>query len=125
MALSIVHKNTKFQVGDIVRVHQKIQEDAKTRIQVFEGTVMSISGHGASKSFIVRRIGAGSIGIERIFPIIAPIIDKVEVKTAGKTRRSKIYYIRLKSSRDLAKITRPKDVKSQVKKVTKAKSKKR
>lgn len=115
MALAISHKDSEFRIGDIVRVHQKIQEDAKTRIQVFEGTVMAISGHGTSKSFTVRRIGAGNIGIERIFPIISPVIDKVEVKTPGHVRRAKIYYIRDKSARELAEITRPREAKPQTK----------
>jgi len=112
MALNISYKDSQFSIGDIVRVHQKIQEDAKTRIQVFEGTVMAISGQGSSKSFTVRRIGAGNIGIERIFPILSPVIDKVEVKTIGRVRRSKIYFIREKSARELAEITRPKEARA-------------
>lgn len=86
-----------FVPGDLVRVHQKIKEDEKTRIQVFEGVVLSIRGRGENKSFTVRK-SVGSIAVERIWPIASPNIDKVEIKAHSKTRvkRAKLYHLRKK-----------------------------
>lgn len=81
-------------VGDTVRVHQKIVEGKKTRVQVFEGLVIAIKGKENGKSFTVRRIGAGSIGVEKIFPVNLPSIQKIEVKRKGQVKRSKLYYLR-------------------------------
>ena len=107
-----MHKDNEFGIGDIVRVHQKIQDSGKkkgeitTRIQVFEGTVISINGKQENKMFTVRRIGAGGVGIERIFPIFAPIIDKVEVSAKGDVRRAKLYYLRDQTVREVSEITK-------------------
>ena len=80
--------------GLTVRVHQKIKEGNKERIQVFEGLVIKInSGHGADKTFTVRKIVEG-IGVEKIFPLYSPLIDKIEVKKEAKVRRAKLYYMR-------------------------------
>ena len=112
MAITITHKDNEFGIGDIVRVHQKIQDSGKkkgeitTRIQVFEGTVISINGKQENKMFTVRRIGAGGVGIERIFPIFAPIIDKVEVSAKGDVRRAKLYYLRDQTVREVSEITK-------------------
>ncbi len=106
MALSALHGTTEFSVGDIVRVHQRIQEGEKTRIQVFEGMLIALRGEKGNKSFVVRRIGNGGIGIERIFPLFSPIIEKVEVKAKGFVRRSKLYYLRTKSAREVAEVTK-------------------
>lgn len=88
-------KSIDFVPGDLVRVHQKIKEDEKTRVQVFEGVVLSIRGRGENKSFIVRKT-VGNIGVERIWPIFSPNIDKVEIKAHSKTRvkRAKLYNLR-------------------------------
>lgn len=104
-----------------MRVHQKIQEDQKIRTQIFEGTLIAVSGMGANKSFTVRRVGAGGIGIERIFPLSSPLIEKVEVRAKGRVRRAKLYYIRTKTSRELADITKKKTVQQQTKKKAKKK----
>lgn len=106
MALLAVHNGNEFHIGDLVRVYQKIQEDQKIRTQVFEGTVIAVRGQGINKSFTVRRIGSGGIGVERIFPLFSPLIEKVEVRAKGHVRRSKLYYIRTKTSRELADITK-------------------
>jgi large subunit ribosomal protein L19 len=84
-----------FIPGDIVKVHQKIQEGEKTRIQIFEGVVLAIKGRGENKMFTVRKL-VGDIAVERIFPIGSPSIEKVEVKAHSKTtvRRAKLYYLR-------------------------------
>ena len=92
-----------FVPGDIVRVSEKIKEGDKYRLQVFEGTVLSIKGRDENKSFMVRRIGAGQVGIERIFPLISPTIEKIEVIKKGTkgVRRAKLYYTRDKSRREV------------------------
>lgn len=111
MALSTTHKpvdgeESTFSVGDVVKVHQRIKEGEKSRVQVYEGTVIKIKGRGVSKTFTVRRIGAQMIGIERIFPVSTPIIEKIEVVKPGKRgiRRSKLYYIRDKSRKEISRI---------------------
>jgi len=82
-----------FAAGDTVKVHVKIKEGEKERIQAFQGVVISKRGSGTSASFTVRKVSYG-IGVERIFPLHSPIIDKIEVITHGRIRRSKIYYLR-------------------------------
>lgn len=83
----------EFRAGDTVRVHVKVREGEKERIQVFQGVVLSRRGGGSRESFMVRKI-SGGIGVERIFPIHSPIIDHIEVVRRGKVRRSKLYYLR-------------------------------
>lgn len=94
---------TKFGVGDTVRVFTKIKEGEKTRQQAFEGIVLKIKGRDESKTFTVRRIGAQQIGIERIIPLASPTIDKIEVVKKGLrgVRRAKLYYIREKSRKEI------------------------
>lgn len=91
-------KSITFSPGDIVKVYQKIKEDAKTRTQIFEGVVLSIRGRGENKSFTVRKL-VGDIAVERIWPAFSPNIEKVEVKghIKQKVRRAKLYYLRNKS----------------------------
>ena len=84
----------QFSAGDVVRVHQKIKEGDKSRIQIFEGIVMGRKGgFGISASFRVRRIASG-VGVERIFPLHSPNISKIEIVSKGNVRTAKIYYIR-------------------------------
>jgi large subunit ribosomal protein L19 len=83
----------EFQSGDTVRVHVKVREGQKERIQVFEGVVIARSGGGARETFTVRKISF-SIGVERIFPLHSPIIDHIELKRFGRVRRAKLYYLR-------------------------------
>ncbi len=82
-----------FNVGDSVRVHTKVVEGDKERIQVFAGIVIGIRGHGLTETFTVRRISYGE-GVERIFPIHSPRVDKVEVERHGSVRRAKLTYLR-------------------------------
>ena len=82
-----------FKAGDTVRVHVRIKEGEKERIQVFEGVVLRRRGSDIGATFTVRKVSYG-IGVERIFPLHSPVIDKVEVKTRGRVRRSRIYYLR-------------------------------
>ena len=82
-----------FNVGDTVKVHVKIKEGNRERIQVFEGTVIAKKHGGVSETVTVRRVSYG-VGVERTFPVNSPIIDKVEVVRKGKVRRAKLYYLR-------------------------------
>ncbi|MCF6094345.1 50S ribosomal protein L19 [Microaerobacter geothermalis] len=82
-----------FRPGDTVRVHVKVIEGQRERIQVFEGTVIRRRGSGLSETFIVRKISYG-VGVERTFPLHSPKIDKIEVVRHGKVRRAKLYYLR-------------------------------
>lgn len=118
MGISVKLQNTLFHVGDSVRVYYRIIErdivagktkrekkvEQKERTQAFEGIVISIRGAGNGQNFTVRRIGAGNIGIERIFPVISPWIKKVEVKRNGKVRRAKLYYLRQKTRKEISKL---------------------
>ena len=83
----------KFKAGDTITVHYKIVEGNKERIQQFRGVVIQRSGTGHTETFTVRKM-SGSIGVERIFPVASPFIDKIEVNKFGKVRRARIYYIR-------------------------------
>lgn len=82
-----------FDAGDKVKVHVKIQEGGKVRIQIFEGVVISRTKGNLNARFTVRKISSG-IGVERVFPLHSPVVDRIEIVTKGKVRRSKIYYLR-------------------------------
>jgi large subunit ribosomal protein L19 len=82
-----------FRVGDTVRVHVRVTEGDKQRIQVFEGVVIRRRGRGASETFTVRKISYG-VGVERILPVQSPSVAKVEIKARGHVRRSRLYYLR-------------------------------
>jgi large subunit ribosomal protein L19 len=83
----------RVQSGDTVRVHVKIVEGDKERIQVFEGVVIGIKGGGLRETFRVRKVSYG-IGVERIFPLHSPRLDKIEIVKKGRVRRAKLYYLR-------------------------------
>lgn len=84
----------EFEAGDTVNIHYRVREGEKERIQQFEGTVISRKGSGSNKTFMVRKISAGNIGVERIFPLFSPFIAKIEVMKRGDIRRSKLFYLR-------------------------------
>jgi large subunit ribosomal protein L19 len=83
----------QFSPGDTLRVHVKIKEGDKERIQMFQGTVIAKTGSGISESFTVRKVSAG-VGVERVFPLHSPNLSKIEIIKQGKVRRSKLYYLR-------------------------------
>lgn len=93
MANQLTHNDVTFQVGDTVRVHQSIKEGEKSRIQIFEGVVMAVHKKD-DPTFVVRKIASNSVGVEKIFPLYAPVVTKVEVKKTSFTRRAKLYYLR-------------------------------
>lgn len=94
MAQNFIYNDQEINIGDTVRVHQEISEGKKTRVQVFEGIVMAIKNRDANKSFTVRKIASGNVGVEKIFPVLMPSIKKIEVKRRGEIKRSKLYYLR-------------------------------
>ena len=102
MDLSLVEKITReqlrtdipaFKVGDTVKVHVRIKEGAKTRIQMYEGVVVDRNNGGIGASFTVRKISSG-VGVQRTFPVHSPIIDKIEVVRRGRVRRAKLTYLK-------------------------------
>lgn len=96
---------TEIHIGDTLRIHSKVVEGNKTRIQIFEGILIRLRGRGENRTFTIRRIGAGNIGIERTWPLDSRSIVKIEVKkkTAG-VRRSKLYYLRNVSGREAVRV---------------------
>src|SRR6266478_6139267 len=124
MALIAKHKEMNFGVGDEVKVYLKVKDGEKTRSQVFEGIVIGIKGRDSGKSFTVRKIGAARVGIEMIFPLNTPSIEKIEVVRHGTegVTHAKLYYIREKSTREIERIYsrathKNQEVKSKKKKV--------
>ncbi|MGF1667159.1 MAG: 50S ribosomal protein L19 [Acidimicrobiia bacterium] len=87
-----------FRAGDTVKVHVRVVEGGRERVQVFEGVVIARNGSGLRASFTVRKISFG-VGVERVFPVHAPIIQKIEVSRRGDVRRAKLYYLRERSGK--------------------------
>ena len=90
---SVKEQAPEFNVGDTIRIDVNIREGERERIQQFEGTVIAKKNGGISETFTVRRVAHGC-GIERVFPLHAPVVDKVEIVRKGKVRRAKLYYLR-------------------------------
>ena len=94
----VLNKNKRtdlpeFRIGDTIKVHVKIKEGEKERLQVFEGVVLARKNSGMGENITVRKMSFG-MGVERIFPIHAPVIDHIDIVRTGKVRRSKLYYLR-------------------------------
>ena len=89
----LLSDRTDFKVGDGVRVHLKVKEGEKTRIQIFAGIVIARKGGGLQETFTVRRIASG-VGVEKVFPVHSPTIDKVEIDRESVTMRARMYYMR-------------------------------
>lgn len=86
-------------IGDTVKIHNRIKEGNKERIQIFEGTIIARHGGGISETFTVRRISYG-VAVEKTFPVHSPNVEKVEITRTGKVRRAKLYYLRDKVGKD-------------------------
>jgi large subunit ribosomal protein L19 len=97
----VITGSTTPEPGDLVDVHLRITEGDKERIQVFRGTVIAVRGRGAGKTFTVRRVSRG-VGIERIFPVNAPVIARLDIRRKSRVRRAKLYYLRTKAGREAA-----------------------
>lgn len=104
MANTFTYQDQNYHTGDIVKLHMSVSEGDKTRTQIFEGIIIKINGEGNSKSIVVRKIGANSIGVERIVPLGTPNLTKIEVKSYGKVRRAKLYYLRDRIGRQATKV---------------------
>ncbi|MDO4899913.1 50S ribosomal protein L19 [Actinomyces sp.] len=92
-AASLREDIPSFRAGDTLRVHVKVVEGSRSRIQVFQGVVIARKGGGVSETFTIRKVSFG-VGVERTFPLHTPTIDKIEVVTRGDVRRAKLYYLR-------------------------------
>jgi large subunit ribosomal protein L19 len=90
---SIRNDHPPFRPGDTLRVNVRVKEGEKERIQVFEGVCIRRRGHGTSESFTVRKVSYG-VGVERIFPVNGPVVEKVEIRSRGHVRRSRLYFLR-------------------------------
>ena len=84
----------EFRAGDTLRVHVTIKEGDKTRVQAFEGVCIAVRGQGTGRTMMIRRIGANSVGVERIFPVYSDGIEQIEVLRRGRVRRAKLFYLR-------------------------------
>ncbi len=104
MSQYFTYNDQIISVGDTVRLHQRIVEEKKTRIQIFEGVVIAVRGKENGRSFVVRKIASGSIGVEKIFPVHLPSIEKIEIKRKGQVRRAKLYYLRDRVGKAASKI---------------------
>lgn len=99
-------KGLELRSGDTVRVHQKIEEKGKTRIQMFEGIVLAVKHGGqAGGTFTVRRVASG-VGVEKIFPLFSPMIEKIEIVRRARMRRAKLYHIRHKAAKEIRRAMR-------------------
>jgi large subunit ribosomal protein L19 len=96
MAQYFTYQDETISVGDTVQVHQEITEGEKKRVQIFEGIVIAIRNAGLNKSFTVRKVAVGGIGVEKIMPVMMPAIKKIVVKRHGEIKRAKLYYLREK-----------------------------
>jgi large subunit ribosomal protein L19 len=130
MANRATQNDQSFRVGDTVKVHYKLieketvsgkakkekKEEVRERVQIFEGIVIAIKGNSqALRMFTVRRIGAGNIGIERIFPVMSPWVKKIEIVKSGIVRRAKLYYLREKKGKEQEKLKERKVLKKTAK----------
>ena len=103
----IKEQTPEFNPGDTLKVHVKIREGDKERVQIFQGIVVSRRGGGVSESFTVRKVSSG-VGVERVFPLHSPNIEKIQVLKKGRVRRSKLYYLRERKGKK-ARITEKKE----------------
>ena len=101
MANTITVKDTVCAVGDTLKIHYSLHDKDKKKNQVFEGILLDIKGRENNKMFTVRKVTKSNIGVERIFPVISPFIEKVEVSKKGSTKLSNVSYVRTRSRKDI------------------------
>ena len=89
MANSLTYQDKRFSIGDTISVHSLVQEGDKERVQIFEGVLIKVKGEGVNKSFTVRKIATGAIGVERIWPVATPKVTAITLKKAGRVRRAR------------------------------------
>jgi len=99
MANHLTYKDNTFRVGDSVQVHQLVREGDKERLQIFEGILIAVRGRGQDQSFTVRKIAAGAIGVERIWPVHTPKVVAIKLKRTGVAHRAKLYYLRTRKGK--------------------------
>jgi len=126
MSLTTTHNDVQFGVGDKIRVHQKIKEGDKERTQIFEGMVIGINNRENGRTITVRRVGEAGVGIERIFPLGSPFIEKIEQvkKGTAAVRHAKLYFTRDKAPRQVEEIY-TKTAKRDIRPVKKTRKKKK
>ena len=105
----LIKKRPEVKIGDTVKLHLRIKEGSKERIQVFEGVVISITGSGLNKNYVVRKISYG-VGVEKIVPVHSPVLAKVEVVKRGSVRRAKLFYLRDRVGRRALKVSNLEDI---------------
>ncbi len=123
MANHIKYNEKTYSVGDTIQVFQKIKEGKKTRTQMFEGILIGVKGHGMGKSITVRKIASAAVGVERIWPIMSPMIKDIKLKKHGLVRRAKLYYLRDRKGKLATKIKEKQIAKSTKKSIPKKKVK--
>lgn len=101
MANFLTIKDITMRVGDTVAIHYAFKEGDKVKDQIFQGVLIAVKGSGNNVMFTVRKVGKDTIGVERIFPLISPLISKVEIIKKGSVRRSKLYFVRGRSEQEL------------------------
>lgn len=104
MANQLIFKDKSFSVGDTLMVYQKVKEGDKERTQLFEGILIRVKGEGDNRSFTVRKIAAGGIGVEKIWPVASPTVLNIESKKSSPARRAKLYYLRGRIGKEALKI---------------------
>lgn len=101
MANFLTIKDITMRVGDTIAIHHAFKEGDKMKNQIFQGVLIAVKGSGNNVMFTVRKVGKDAIGVERIFPLISPLISKVEIIKKGSVRRSKLYFVRGRSEKEL------------------------
>ena len=104
MANSLKYHQKTFSVGDTIQVYQLVKEGDKERTQMFEGILIGVKGREKNKSFTVRKIATGAIGVERIWPLFSPVIIDIKRKKTGRARRAKLYYLRSRTGKQAIKM---------------------
>jgi len=109
MANSFDFKDQTIAVGDRVLVKLIVKEDEKSRIQIFDGLIIGCKGRGINKTFVVRKIAVGNIGVERIIPVSSPNLDSIEIKSRGDVRRAKLTYLKGRVGRSALRVKENKE----------------